>query len=102
MGQALAHGRKKDTITMTRERERGSERRRMRGRERVDGHRDIRRPEPRGTSTGLFCLSMFGRQMTRGLTCDMLSWKTKKTEMRRLSSYCEDKMFWDLMYIYTF
>lgn len=78
MGQALVHGRKKDTMRMTRERERGSERRRTTGREREDGHRDRRRPEPRGTSAGLRCLSTFGRQMTSGLTCDMLSWKTKK------------------------
>lgn len=70
LGQALAHGRRNDTITMTRERERGSERRRMRGRERDDGHRDISL-EPRGSS--LFCLSTFGRQMISGLTCDILS-----------------------------
>lgn len=80
LGQALAKGRRKDTITMTRERERGSKRRRMRGREREDGHRHIKRLEPLGSSTGLFCLSTFGRQMTSGLTCDMLSWKTKKKD----------------------
>ena len=81
-GQALAHGRKKDTMTMTRERERGSRRRRMRGRGTEDGHRDVRHLEPRGTSAGLFCPSTFGRQMTSGRTCDMLSWRTERKETR--------------------
>lgn len=58
--QALAHGRKKDTITMTREKDRGSKRRRMRGRERGDGNRDVRSLEPRSAATGLFCPSAFG------------------------------------------
>lgn len=77
VGQALTHGRKKDTIRMTRDRERGSERRRMTGSEREDGHRDTRKLEPCRPSTGLLCLSALGRQMTSGLTCDMLSCKAK-------------------------
>jgi len=76
---ALAHGRRKDTIKMTRERERGSRRRRVTGRERDDGHRDISL-KPGGSSDGF--LSTFGRQMTSGLTWDTLSWKTDKTETR--------------------
>ncbi|KAM6894569.1 uncharacterized protein PEZ65_022229 [Lycodopsis pacificus] len=66
-------------MTMTRERERGSSsRRRARGREREDGHRDVRRLEPRGSSAGL---SALGRQMTSGLTCDTLSCRTKNKSM---------------------
>lgn len=64
---------------MIRERERGSESRRIRGRESDDGHRDISLEPLRG-STGLFCLSMFGWQITSGLTCDMLSWNTERTQ----------------------
>lgn len=83
---ALAHGRKKETITMMRESERGSESKRIRGRERDDGHRDISL-EPLGSSTGLFCLSMFGWQMTSGLTCDMLSWNTDRAQITKCRHY---------------
>lgn len=58
--QALAHGRKKDTITMTREKDSGSKRRRMRGRERGDGNREVRSLEPRSAAAGMFCPSAFG------------------------------------------
>lgn len=71
-GQALAHGRRKDTIKTMRETERGNDRRRIRGREKDDGHRDASL-ELWITSSGLFCFSTFGLQMISGLTCDMLS-----------------------------
>lgn len=77
-GQALAQGRKKETITMTSERERGSERRRTKGRERGDDHNVVRSLELRDATAGWFCFSMLGWQMTSGLTCDMLSWEMKK------------------------
>lgn len=65
----------KDTMRMMRERERGSEKRRSRGRESDDGHRDIRTlvPPPSWASSALFCDWTLGRQMTSGRTCDMLS-----------------------------
>lgn len=63
----------KDTIRITRERERGSEKRRRRGRESEDGHKDMGNLEPLCASSGFFCPSTFGRQMTSGRTCDMLS-----------------------------
>lgn len=78
-GQALAHGRRKDTIKTMRETERGNDRRRIRGREKDDGHRDVSL-EPRVASSGLFCFSTFGLQMISGLTCDMLSWKADAGE----------------------
>lgn len=58
-GQALAQGSKKETMMMTSERERGSERRRAKGSETDEDHR------PRGAAAiaaigGLFCFSAFG------------------------------------------
>lgn len=83
-GQALAQGRKKETITMSSERERGSERRRMKGREIDDDHQADRSLELRDATTGLFCFSTFGCPMTSGLTCDMLSWKRRKTDLGKV------------------
>lgn len=79
-GQALIHGRIKDTMSTMSERERGSEKRRRRGRETDDGHRDIRTllSPLEWTSCTLFCDWTFGRQMTSGRTCDMLSCRTQK------------------------
>lgn len=59
-GQALAQGRKKETITMTSERERGSDRRRTKGRERDDEHRVVSSLEPRDATTGWFSFSTLG------------------------------------------
>lgn len=88
-GQALIHGRMKDTMSTMRERERGSEKRRRRGRENDDGHRDIRTllSPLWWTSCALFCDWTFGRQMTSGRTCDMLSCRTQK-KRRSCCCYC--------------
>lgn len=78
LAQALAHGRKKETITMMSERERGSETRRTKGREREGDHKAVSSLELRDAANGLFCFSTLGGQMTSGLTCDMLSWEMKE------------------------
>lgn len=78
LAQALAHGRKKETITMMSERESGSETRRTKGRESEGDHKVVSSLELRDATNGLFCFSTLGGQMTSGLTCDMLSWETKK------------------------
>lgn len=80
LGQALAHGRKKETITMMSERESGSETRRTKGREREGDHNVVSSLELRDAATGLFCFSTLGWQMTSGLTCDILSWEMKKSK----------------------
>lgn len=51
-GQALAQGRKKETITMTSERERGSDSRRTRGSEGDGDRQAVRSLEPRDTTAG--------------------------------------------------
>lgn len=80
IAQALAHGRKKETITMMSERESGSETRRTKGREREGDHKVVSSLELRDAANGLFCFSTLGGQMTSGLTCDMLSWEMKKED----------------------
>lgn len=85
LAQALAQGRKKETITMMSERESGSETRRTKGREREGDHKVVSSLELRDAANGLFCFSTLGGQMTSGLTCDMLSWELKKENQSLIS-----------------
>lgn len=82
-GQALIHGRMKDTMSTIREMDRGNDKStRRRGRENDDGNRDISTllSPMWWTSCALSCSWMFGRQMTSGRTCDMLSCRTHKNK----------------------
>ena len=68
---------------MTKERERGRERRRINESERLEGLKDISHLGLSEVSTGAFCPSpTLGWHITSGLTWDTLSWKRERQRER--------------------